>query len=74
MAGTKAGGLKTKETNLKKYGEDYYQKIGTAGGKVGTTGGFASELIGPDGLSGRQRAAVVGKKGGKESKRTKVNK
>lgn len=32
MAGTVEGGKKTAATNLKKYGKDYYSKIGTKGG------------------------------------------
>lgn len=32
MSGTKEGGKKTAETNKKKYGEDYYSKIGVVGG------------------------------------------
>ena len=34
MAGTKAGALKTKETNLRKFGSDYYKRIGALGGSV----------------------------------------
>ena len=71
MPGTKAGGQKTRETNLKKYGTDFYTKIGAIGGKKGTTGGFASNKVGPDGLTGKERAKVVGRKGGQLSKRTK---
>ena len=32
MAGTTIGGLKTVETNKKKYGEDFYVRIGAKGG------------------------------------------
>ena len=71
MPGTKAGGQKTRDTNMNKYGKDYYQKIGAIGGKKGTTGGFASNEVGPDGLTGKERAKVVGRKGGQLSKRTK---
>ena len=28
MAGTRAGGLKAKQSNIERYGEDYYQKLG----------------------------------------------
>lgn len=34
MSGTKAGALKTKATNLEKYGPDYYKKIGQMGGSI----------------------------------------
>lgn len=32
MAGTKAGAAKTRETNIRKYGADYYQRMGKVGG------------------------------------------
>lgn len=70
MAGTKDGGRKAAELNKKKYGEDFYIKIGSLGGKVGKTGGFASQKVGADGLTGVQRASVAGTKGGKKSRRT----
>ena len=60
MAGTKAGGQKTRETNLKK-DPDFYKKIGSKGGrKTGVLKGFAAnpELA--------RRAGVLG---GKKSKR-----
>lgn len=70
MAGNKAGGEKTKITMIKRYGEDFYRKIGAKGGKNGNTGGFASDKVGKDGLTGKQRAAKVGAKGGSISRRT----
>ncbi len=42
-------------TIRKKYGEDYYQRIGRMGGKVSTTGGFYAD---------RKLASEAGKKGG----------
>lgn len=69
MAGTKEGGLRARETNLKKYGKDFYGKIGRMGGMNGNTGGFKSPKVGKDGLTGRQRASVVGVIGGKKSRR-----
>ena len=38
---------------------------------LGRTGGFASEKVGKDGLTGKQRAEIAGAKGGRKSKRTK---
>ena len=71
MAGTIAGGKAAAATNMKKYGKDFYTKIGREGGIKGKTGGFASNVIGEDGLTGRERARTAGAKGGKLSKRTK---
>ena len=73
MAGNKSGGLKAKATNLAK-NPNFYRDIGRLGGMVSKTGGFASEAIGDDGLTGRQRARIVGKKGGLISKRGKSKK
>lgn len=68
MAGTKAGGQKAAETNLKRYGEDFYSKNGKKGGaKTGTGKGFASEKVGPDGLTGQERARKVGPVGAKNA-------
>lgn len=71
MAGTKTGGAKAAATNKAKHGEDFYAQIGRMGGKLGKTGGFASRLIGEDGLTGRQRAVGAGYKGGVKSRRGK---
>lgn len=62
MAGTKAGGIKTRETILKLHGSDFYSRIGKMGGKVGDPSkkGFASDP---------ERAKTAGAKGGKISKR-----
>ena len=71
--GTKAGGQRTKETNLRKHGSDFYKRIGASGGRAGRgedyKGGFACDKKGPDGLTGRQRASIAGSKGGKISRR-----
>lgn len=69
MAGNRLGGLKAAETNRERYGEDFYSNMGRKGGSISRGGGFASELVGPDGLTGRQRARIAGKKGGHISKR-----
>lgn len=72
MAGTKIGGRKAAITNKTKYGKDFYATIGAKGGVKGHTGGFASEKIGLDGLTGRERARRAGSVGGKISKRTSM--
>lgn len=69
MAGTKAGGLKTAQTIKEKYGKDFYANIGKQGGQNGHKGGFASMVVGADGLTGPERAKKVGSKGGAISKR-----
>lgn len=72
MSGTAAGGAKAAATNKAKYGKDFYKRIGRIGGSVcGTRGGFASNIVGPDGLTGPQRAKIAGRKGGLRSKRGK---
>ena len=67
--GTAKGGKKAAATNKAKHGSEFYSRIGRIGGEASRNGGFASEKVGTDGLTGRQRAAKVGKKGGKISKR-----
>ena len=62
MSGTKAGGLKARETNLKKHGKDFYKKIGSLGGRNGHTGGFAANPA---------LARIAGARGGRISRRTK---
>lgn len=62
MAGTKAGGAKAAFTNKKKYGKDFYARIGAMGGKMGHTGGF---------YANRELARIAGAKGGRISRRTK---
>lgn len=70
MPGTKAGAAKAAATNKAKYGENFYKEIGKKGGSVSTPeGGFGSKNIGPDGLTGSERAKIAGSKGGKISKR-----
>ncbi len=65
MAGTKTGGVKAAATNKSKYGKDFYAKIGAAGGKKGTTGGFAAN---------RELARKAGAVGGRISRRGKSTK
>lgn len=73
MAGTKAGGQRAAATNKRLYGDDFYGKIGSKGGKLGHTGGFASDKVGVDGLTGQERASKAGAKGGVISRRGKKN-
>lgn len=63
MSGTKEGGRLAAATNKRKYGDDFYSKIGRSGGQSGTTGGFAA------GEEGRRRAAFYGSIDGRKSKR-----
>lgn len=69
MVGTKAGGTKARNTNYERHGEDFYARIGKKGGMKGKTGGFFSVKVGKDGLTGRERARVAGRKGGLISRR-----
>lgn len=65
MAGTEAGGKAAAITNKKKYGKDFYAKIGKKGGSKSRTGGFAA------GEAGRMRASIYGAIGGRISRRGK---
>lgn len=69
MAGTVQGGKLAAETIKKKYGPGFYVKIGAEGGKISRGGGYASDIVGKDGLTGRERAVINGSKGGKAKKR-----
>lgn len=69
MSGTTIGGKRASITNIKRYGKDFYRRIGAKGGRNGNTGGFASDKIGEDGMTGRERAIVAGRKGGLVSRR-----
>ncbi len=62
MAGTQNGGKAAATTNKKKYGKDFYARIGAMGGKNGHTGGF---------YANRDLAREAGAKGGRISRRTK---
>ncbi len=61
MAGTKAGGQKAAAKNLQR-DPDFYAKIGSKGGKMGHTGGFAANP---------ELARIAGAKGGRISRRSK---
>ena len=71
MSGTKRGGRKASQTIYNKYGRDFYVSIGQKGGKNSNNGGFASKIVGKDGLTGQERARAAGAKGGARSKRKK---
>lgn len=64
MPGTAKGGRTAAEKNRKKYGSDFYSRIGRMGGKAGHTGGFAA------GSEGRKRASHYGAIGGSISRRS----
>lgn len=70
MAGTKAGGQKAKNTTYKKFGKDFYKRIGGLGGAVSSTGGFASIKVGQDGLTGPEKAKIANAKNKRISKRS----
>lgn len=70
MAGNKIGGQKAAAKN-RANDPDFYAKIGAKGGKNGRTGGFASNVVGEDGLTGAQRARIAGARGGRISRRKK---
>ncbi len=57
---TAEGAIKAGATNKRKYGEDYYKKIGAIGGRNSRTGGF---------YANRELAREAGRKGGRISKR-----
>ncbi len=63
MPGTIDGGKLAAKTNKRKYGKDFYARIGAMGGKKGTTGGFAAN---------RDLARIAGAKGGRISRRRKA--
>lgn len=69
MSGTVEGGKKAYLTNITKHGKDFYREIGRMGGRNGRSGGFASNEIGKDGLTGLERARIAGAKVGKISRR-----
>ena len=56
MSGTKAGGVKARNTNYDRYGKDYYKIQGAKGGKACVKKGFGANPA---------LARVAGRKGGK---------
>lgn len=73
MAGTVSGGKKAAQKNITLHGKDFYREIGRKGGKRSTAGGFASQKVGKDGLTGLERAKIAGAKGGRKSKRVSAS-
>lgn len=69
MSGTVSGGKKAAQKNKELHGKEFYKEIGRKGGKRSTTGGFASQKVGKDGLTGLERARLAGAKGGRISRR-----
>lgn len=61
MPGTRTGGKRAAQTNKKRYGKGFYQKIGAMGGKMSRGGGFASNP---------ELAREAGRRGGKASRKT----
>jgi hypothetical protein len=71
MAGTSKGGKQAASTTKRLHGEDFYVRAGKKGGRSQSLSkGFASKKLGKDGLTGRQRAHIVGAIGGRNGKRT----
>jgi len=60
LARTKSGGRSAAEKIRRRYGKDFYRRIGAAGGKASTTGGFYNNT---------ELARKAGRKGGTSSKR-----
>lgn len=69
MRDRQASGKIAAETNRKKHGHDFYSNIVRAGNYKGRRGGFASERIGADGLTGQERARIAGARGGRKSRK-----
>ncbi len=65
MSGTKEGGIKARDTNIARHGDNYYAKIGQRGGSKCVAKGFSMNP---------ELAKRVGKIGGKISKRGKAKK
>lgn len=77
LSGTPEGDRATEKwraTMAKKYGENWHNRMvemGRVGGTRSRGGGFSDPEVGMDGLTGRQRASVAGRKGGQISRRGK---
>lgn len=62
MSGTKIGGVKAAATNKKKWGKDFYKRIGALGGQKSKGGGFAANP---------EIAREAGRRGGLKSRKNK---
>lgn len=74
MPGTKEGGKKADHALSARLGGEeaahaWRVETGRLGGQKSRGGGFASDVVGRDGLTGKQRAQVAGIKGGKTSRK-----
>lgn len=58
------------KTVAEKHGDisRYYSEKGKKAAGISKRSGFGADTIGKDGLTGRERAALAGRKGGKRSK------
>lgn len=61
MAGTREGGARAAATNIGKYGEDFYKRIGSLGGQRKVPKGFA--------LMDKEKVSLAGQKGGSISRK-----
>lgn len=66
MAGTREGGAKTAKVNKERYGQDYYKRIGSIGGKASNTGGFWYKKYVENDV---EAVCEAGRKGGRISRR-----
>lgn len=62
MSGTNIGGVKAAATNKKKWGKDFYKRIGALGGQKSKGGGFAANP---------ELAREAGRRGGLKSRKNK---
>lgn len=63
MPGTTNGGKKAAATNKKRYGKNFYVRIGAKGGRMSSSGGFAANP---------ELAREAGRLGGLKSRKKKA--
>lgn len=57
-----------------KYGDDYFKKLGSRGGKKANPNkGFGCSVAGKDGLTGRDRAVLAGQTSRKNNRKKEEN-